>query len=171
MPSGPFTVIACLDVLEHMSDDGGLLRALAALLAPGGLMVVSVPMRPDLFCEIDRLSGHVRRYSPARLGKLFAGAGLRSVVASGYVVTLLPAAAGHRRRLRAGHGGAEEEFVTPAAPFNAALSLLAIAEGRLARRISLPPGLSQITVLRRVADAADVPPIAAGAVPSPGGTK
>jgi SAM-dependent methyltransferase len=149
VPSGPFTVIACLDVLEHVPDDAGLLCALTGRLARGGFLVVSVPVRPDLFCEIDRIAGHVRRYSPARLARLFADAGLRPVAGTGYVVALLPAAVLHRRRILAGRGAARAELVIPAAPLNAALSAVAVAEGRLARFVSLPPGLSQITVLCR----------------------
>jgi SAM-dependent methyltransferase len=154
MPAGPFAVVACLDVLEHVSDDERLLAGLADLLAPDGVLVVSVPLRPELFCDIDRLSGHYRRYSPERLERLFAAAGLRPVAASGYVVALLPPAAAHRRRLLAGRGTAADEFARPSAPVNAALSMVAVAEGRLARYVGLPPGLSQITVLRRSGDPA-----------------
>jgi SAM-dependent methyltransferase len=165
LPAGRFSVIACLDVLEHVPDDVRLLSALAALLAPGGRLVVSVPMRPDLFCEVDRLAGHVRRYSPARLARLFSAAGLTPVAASGYVVALLPAAVARRRRVIAGRVPAGAEFDAPAAPVNAALSAVAVAEGRLARYVSLPPGLSQIVVLRRAGEAAALGSAAGAARP------
>src|SRR5262245_21677014 len=40
---GRFHVVTCLDVLEHVDDDVAALRAIAALLAPGGQLVVTVP--------------------------------------------------------------------------------------------------------------------------------
>jgi 2-polyprenyl-3-methyl-5-hydroxy-6-metoxy-1,4-benzoquinol methylase len=144
-----FGVIACLDVLEHVADDRALLHELAGLLAPGGMLVVSVPMRPDLFCEIDEVSGHFRRYAPADLATLFTSAGLHPIAKTGYVVTLLPVATAHRKRIMRGDASASTEFTTPARPVNAVLSGIACAEGALARYVSLPPGLSQITVLRR----------------------
>jgi 2-polyprenyl-3-methyl-5-hydroxy-6-metoxy-1,4-benzoquinol methylase len=40
---GPFDTILCLDVLEHLSDPGAVLRRLRELAAPGGRLQVSVP--------------------------------------------------------------------------------------------------------------------------------
>jgi len=106
-------------------------------------------MRPGLYCEIDTVAGHLRRYTPGLLEELFGGAGLERIAGSGYVVALLPAAAAHRRRIMQGKATAADEYGTPAAPVNAVLGVVARAEGSLARCVSLPPGLSQITVLRR----------------------
>jgi 2-polyprenyl-3-methyl-5-hydroxy-6-metoxy-1,4-benzoquinol methylase len=41
--SGSYDVVLALDVLEHLAEPVAALRALAALLAPGGRLVVSVP--------------------------------------------------------------------------------------------------------------------------------
>lgn len=146
-----FAVIACLDVLEHVPDDVGLLRALVRRLTPGGLLVLSVPLRPELFCEIDERAGHVRRYSPATLRRLIRASGCRVVVASGYVVAALPLAVAHRRRILAGRPAADE-FAVPSMPVNLAMSAVACAEGVLMRRLSLPPGLSVIVVVRAAAE-------------------
>lgn len=146
-----FGLVACLDVLEHVAGDAELLRELAGLLAPRGMLVVSVPMRPELFCQIDTVAGHLRRYTPAALTELWRRAGLTPVAGSGYVVSLLPLAAVHRRRIMRGKATAADEYGTPAAPLNMVLGAVACAEGTLARAVALPPGLSQITVLRRAA--------------------
>ena len=42
LPEGPFSLIACLDVLEHVADDAGLLRRLKGLLAPGGAVLLPI---------------------------------------------------------------------------------------------------------------------------------
>jgi SAM-dependent methyltransferase len=68
--------ILVLDVIEHVDDDRGFLRRIAQLLSPGGVAVVSVPARPDLFSEFDRIQGHRRRYLPDSLQAAFAGSGL-----------------------------------------------------------------------------------------------
>jgi 2-polyprenyl-6-hydroxyphenyl methylase / 3-demethylubiquinone-9 3-methyltransferase len=47
-PEGPFDLICLTDVLEHLEDPRACLRALAARLAPGGLVVVSTPNRRSL---------------------------------------------------------------------------------------------------------------------------
>jgi SAM-dependent methyltransferase len=47
-PEGPFALITLTDVLEHLEDPRGCLRALRARLAPDGLIVVSTPNRRSL---------------------------------------------------------------------------------------------------------------------------
>jgi SAM-dependent methyltransferase len=47
-PAGPFDLIALTDVLEHLEDPRACLRALRAVLAPGGLLVISTPNRRSL---------------------------------------------------------------------------------------------------------------------------
>ena len=47
MPEG-FDVVACMEMLEHVPDPGSVLRACAALLRPGGTLVVSTLNRTPL---------------------------------------------------------------------------------------------------------------------------
>ncbi len=148
-PAGPFTLIACLDVLEHVGDDAGFLAALAALLAPAGRLVASVPLRPELLGPTDVSAGHFRRYTPESLREALAAAGLEVTASTGYVVALLPLAVAHRRRVAAGRSAEGLEHRVPPAPLNAAASAVAVAEGALARWVALPPGLSEIVVARR----------------------
>ncbi|MCT2560031.1 bifunctional 2-polyprenyl-6-hydroxyphenol methylase/3-demethylubiquinol 3-O-methyltransferase UbiG [Tsuneonella sp. YG55] len=42
---GPFNLVTCMEVIEHVADKSAFLAALAAKLAPGGLMVLSTPNR------------------------------------------------------------------------------------------------------------------------------
>jgi SAM-dependent methyltransferase len=72
-----FDAILLLDVLEHLDDEKVVLRTLRRLLKPGGLAVVSVPARPDLFSEFDEIQGHRRRYLPDSLQSAFEGTGLK----------------------------------------------------------------------------------------------
>jgi SAM-dependent methyltransferase len=67
----------CLNVLEHIEDHEKALRNMAAVLAPGGVVVLLVPAFPSLYGPIDRNLGHCRRYRRSSLARLAEAAGLR----------------------------------------------------------------------------------------------
>jgi len=148
-PPGGFDVVTCLDVLEHVEDDAGAVDGLAELLGPGGVLVVSVPLHPELFCEVDEIAGHRRRYTVDEVERLVRGAGLEIVARSGYVVGLLPVARRHRRRVLQGKAAPSREWAVPPAPVNALLTGVSFIEGRLIRWVSLPAGLSLLVAARR----------------------
>jgi SAM-dependent methyltransferase len=45
-PDGHFSKISVISVLEHITEEGPVITELARVLAPGGMMVVSVPFDP-----------------------------------------------------------------------------------------------------------------------------
>ena len=66
----------CLNVLEHMEDDREALQRMAAILQPGGIIVLLVPAFPALYGPIDKQLGHYRRYTRKSVRQLAAAAGL-----------------------------------------------------------------------------------------------
>lgn len=64
---GTYDSVLYIDVLEHIEDDRGELVRAAALVRPGGALVVLCPAHQGLFSEIDRAVGHFRRYDAASL--------------------------------------------------------------------------------------------------------
>jgi 2-polyprenyl-3-methyl-5-hydroxy-6-metoxy-1,4-benzoquinol methylase len=54
---GPFDVIVYGDVLEHLSDPRAVLTALDRTLAPGGIVIVSVPNVAHLWMRLSLLAG------------------------------------------------------------------------------------------------------------------
>jgi glycosyltransferase involved in cell wall biosynthesis len=70
-----FDTVVCANVLEHVADDGGALRALHDVLEPGGRVILIVPALRQLYGEIDRAIGHHRRYSRADLTRKLADGG------------------------------------------------------------------------------------------------
>jgi SAM-dependent methyltransferase len=74
--AGSFGLVLCQNVLEHVADDAGAVRELAAALRPGGHLAVLVPAHPRLYGSLDRAYGHERRYTRERLERLVADAGL-----------------------------------------------------------------------------------------------
>ena len=75
-PRRRFDTILYLDVIEHIEDDRGELARAAALLAPGGSIIVLAPAHALLYTAFDRAIGHFRRYSVPGLRGI-APAGLR----------------------------------------------------------------------------------------------
>ena len=66
----------CLNVIEHIEDDGRALRQMASILPSGGVIVLIVPAFVALSGPIDRHLGHYRRYRRASMRTLAADAGL-----------------------------------------------------------------------------------------------
>lgn len=82
---GCFDQIICLETIEHLLDDAGLVNHLSALLRPGGRLYLTTPYAGHRALLGETLSesedgGHVRwGYTAAQLATLFAGAGLELV--------------------------------------------------------------------------------------------
>jgi SAM-dependent methyltransferase len=77
--SETFDSTIMVNVLEHIRDDAGALRALRDRLNPGGNCLIYVPALNWLYGPYDREVGHYRRYSKRRLAAVAREAGLRPV--------------------------------------------------------------------------------------------
>ncbi len=85
---GQFDLVTCMEVLEHVADKSAFVAALAASLAPGGLLILSTPNRTVasrvLLVEAAEWLGMVPRgthhwddfVTPDEARELLAGAGL-----------------------------------------------------------------------------------------------
>jgi SAM-dependent methyltransferase len=65
----------CFNVLEHVEDHVGALRNIAAILVPGGRLLLIVPALPFIYGTVDRSLCHHRRYTRASLRAALAEAG------------------------------------------------------------------------------------------------
>ncbi len=74
---GEHSAAVALNVLEHVEDDVHALRSVAALVRPGGAVVLIVPAFPFAMSRFDRRIGHFRRYTVASMRAALEGAGLR----------------------------------------------------------------------------------------------
>jgi cyclopropane fatty-acyl-phospholipid synthase-like methyltransferase len=89
---GNFDQVICLETIEHLNDDAGLLCALAAMLRPAGRLLITTPFEGHhpLYREQRHPSGvddgsHVRYgYTQERLRSLVEATGLR-VTNEGFV--------------------------------------------------------------------------------------
>jgi SAM-dependent methyltransferase len=94
-------LIYTFNVLEHIADDGGALRALARKLRPSGRLVIYVPAFMVLYSSFDHQIGHLRRYRRRGLVNLVRAAGLQVVDARyadsvGFLAALLFRALGRK---------------------------------------------------------------------------
>lgn len=70
--------VLLIDVLEHIEDDGRMLSAIHAKMAPGARLLCLLPSLESLYGRRDASVGHHRRYSLAAARKLFAGVPFQS---------------------------------------------------------------------------------------------
>jgi 2-polyprenyl-3-methyl-5-hydroxy-6-metoxy-1,4-benzoquinol methylase len=71
-----FDSVLCVNVLEHIADDAGALKAFKKILVPGGRVLVFVPAVQAAYGPLDAELGHHRRYSKHSLRTAFDAAGL-----------------------------------------------------------------------------------------------
>jgi SAM-dependent methyltransferase len=144
-----FDLILMTDVLEHVDDDAGTLRALRARLQPGGFLVLTVPALQWLWSEHDVSHHHRRRYSSRHLRGLVVAAGYSVDFLSYFNSVLFPAIAAVRiiQRLT-GISGDNDDLRMPPQPLNRTLTKLFSSERHLLERVSLPVGVSLLAVGR-----------------------
>lgn len=112
-------VISCWDVLEHLTDPRALVGEIKAALAPGGVVLISVPNVDSLAVRVlheasTQFCGysHINYFGAETLGRLLQDAGLRvlhleSYISEVYVVNE------HLRALEPGCGESLLPFLTP----------------------------------------------------------
>lgn len=148
--------LVCLNVLEHIEDDGRALANFHDLLAPGGRAVILVPAFKSLYSNLDRNLGHCRRYSRQELVDKVRKAGFQldesfyfnPVGAAGWFISGKLFGA---RQIRPRHLRAQS---------------LLLPLSKLADKLGLPWGLSVAVVARKpaasAAETADGPAINTG---------
>jgi len=71
--------VLCVNVLEHIREDGVALRHIREVLVPHGRLLLLVPAGKYLYGTLDRALGHYRRYEREELAARVRDAGLRPV--------------------------------------------------------------------------------------------
>ena len=146
--TGSYDLIALLDVLEHVPDDVGSLKAIRKLLKPGGALLLTVPANKWMWSAHDVAHHHFRRYTKSELTRLLSAAGYEVQLHSHFNSLLFPAVAAARivGKLR-GSESADDEM--PGPTVNGILERVFGLEASLIGRIPMPFGVSLIAVVRR----------------------
>ncbi len=144
--------VTLMDVLEHQENDHEFLADLAAKMAPGATLLLTVPAMPWLWSDWDEMLGHYRRYTKRMMSDLVADLPLDLVEQSYLFPELIPPGLLRRWRMRKGDGGGDPgdaEFPELSRPLNE--TLYRVGTGSMALRRIWPAGTSLFAVLKRSA--------------------
>jgi SAM-dependent methyltransferase len=143
---GTYHLIALLDVLEHVDEDEAALASIAARLAPGGRILVTVPAFAWMWSAHDVAHHHKRRYSKRGLRRVIEAAGLRAQRIGYFNSLLFPLAAAVRLAGRL-TGKTTSDDRLPPAPLNRLFRAIFGLERHLVGRVPLPAGVSLFALL------------------------
>lgn len=152
-----FQVIGMFDVLEHLSDDMRMLADVAALLEPGGRLLLTVPARRSLWSYFDEACHHFRRYEKQELRDKLGQAGLEVLHVSYFMCCIYPLLWMTRRLLRQSSSApteradvvARREFKIVPVINEAIAAMLSMEAIWVSRGNHLPIGTSLLAVARR----------------------
>ncbi len=150
LPESSADCVLAGDVLEHVSDDLGLLVSLRQALRPGGLLVVTVPAYEFLWSGEDYVSEHLRRYTRGGLKRLLRAAGFCSIRCSYYNALLFPVILSVTigKRLLLPRAMYRSDVVPLPEWQNTLLYKIFAFEGHLLRWLTFPVGASLLAVAR-----------------------
>jgi SAM-dependent methyltransferase len=156
--SGVFDFVTSFDVFQVLPDEveQSAIREMARVLKPGGSILLHVAALQVLHGKHSVLSEEKRRYTPARLRALVAGAGLQIERLTfdhfSLLPLMLPVRMWHRLTAKDGVVAAGEgEITVPTAPVNAALTALVSLEALALRAVDMPIGSSLMCLARKPA--------------------
>lgn len=145
-----YDVICLFDVLEHLEDEEGALEWIDDHLAPGGVLLITVPAFDFLWSRHDELAQHFRRYTKpsleTQLRRRF------DVAYCSYFNThLFPAIAVVRliQRLLRRDGGERDKAVGGRGPSNRVLEAVFASERLWLPALRLPFGVSVFAAARK----------------------
>ncbi len=146
-----FDLAVSLDVIEHLEDDLTALRELRRTVAPGGLLLVTVPAYQWLWSGHDVINHHHRRYTRRTLQRVAEQAGWRQARTTYFNSLLLPVAIVLRVLDRFSRKTTESslDLWVPPEPLNTVLEQpLNLEAAMIARGGRIPAGLSLLAVFR-----------------------
>lgn len=152
---GKIQVAGLFDVIEHIEDDVGFLRGVAAILPPGGVVAITVPAFQLLYSPDDAAAGHFRRHTCGTAAALLRAAGFQplrttyfmaAMVLPVFLLRTIPGWLGLRRGVDRARD--RREHGEGSGLRHAAAAMLAAEAGILARGGSVPLGTSCLALGR-----------------------
>lgn len=148
-----FDLVMALDLLEHVPNDGEVLREMHRVTKPGGNAVVTVPAYQWMFNYWDEILGHQRRYTVALMKRKAMEADWNIKYSSYYFCLFLIPAMIVRffKSMDMNNQKPQSDFQTTPIPWVSIplMNIYAKFERWLLKYLSLPFGLSVIIVLKK----------------------
>ena len=148
-PDNTFDAVLCLDVLEHIKDDGAALREIIRVTKSGGTVIVFVPTFKFLWGTSDDVSHHLRRYRLGDLRKKMSRNGFEIVRSSYFNFFLFLPILAVRSLVRLFKIPVKSENETGKGSVNAILSKIFGLETNFLKRMNFPFGVSGLVVSRK----------------------
>lgn len=145
---GNYDCVLMLDLLEHLDDDLDSLRQIPGLLAPRGILVLTVPAYQWLYSPRDVYHHHRRRYTKGEILSKLKASDLMPELISYYNTLLFPLAAVQRLVSKFNHEEPGLDLSMPPHIMNNLFERIFTSEKALLGRVPLPFGLSVISVSR-----------------------
>ena len=142
-----FDVICMFDVLEHLEDDKKALQVLRNILAPDGMVILTVPAYQWLYGPHDRLLHHFRRYSKTSLKSVIKISDFKLLHISHMNTILFPLVIIARLLDMIKKTNESTGYATPGKTVNKILFTLFSFERHFVNTISFPYGASLIAIL------------------------
>ncbi len=146
---GPFDLVGAFDVIEHIDDDVGSVKALADATKDGGYLLFSVPAYQWMWSHHDEINHHKRRYTVPRLRKVLEDAGLEIQTLSYMNMWLFPLAASVRFLKKILGKDKDNDVKLPSPAVNGILQNIFASERGLIRSVNLPFGLSVVALCKK----------------------
>ena len=150
---GIFDLVTSFDVIYSLPDEleRAAVSEMRRVLRPGGRLLINVAAMPSLHGSHSILSSELRRYTRSGLRTLLEGDGFEVERITYTNFSTLPLTAGVRmaQRLIGGHQESAAEITVPAAPINAVLSGLLLAESIALKVTDMPAGSSLLCLARK----------------------
>lgn len=139
-----FDIVGLFDVIEHFNDDASPLKEVMRVVKKGGMVVITVPAREELWSYIDEKALHKRRYTKEMLKQIFSEVGLALLLLEYMFMSLyFP-----MKRLRGKNKKTNNQFKINRF-VNTLLKIIFNFESLISICLPLPVGTSIIAVARK----------------------
>ena len=144
-----FDIVTSLDVLYHLNvkNDVEVLKELARVIRPGGIMLLRVPAFNQLRSTHDEVVHTRQRYGKSELITKLEQANLDILFVSYANCLLFPIAVAYRHFFQPKTHGSDLHALNPY--LNMALTLLLKLEAYLLKHFRLPFGLSLVAIIKK----------------------
>jgi ubiquinone/menaquinone biosynthesis C-methylase UbiE len=147
-----FSLITCLDVLEHLDGDSFLLMEMARVCRPAGYIFITVPAFQSFWSPHDIALHHRRRYTKTQMLARIKGMPCQVVKASYYNMLLsIPIMVFRKMKsaLSAGNQSQSDFFLSLPGILNRILTNFFKLEIAFLRYLHFPFGVSLLVVLQK----------------------
>lgn len=139
-----FDVVGLFDLIEHFQDDMNPLKEAVRVVRKGGIIVITVPAREELWSMFDEISFHKQRYTTHKLKHIFLSLKLSPLVMQ-YMFMSLYIPMKYTRKI----SKKNDNFFKINVFVNALLRGVFDVERIISKNLSLPIGTSLISVARK----------------------